>query len=221
MALLATASLLLISQIIIQLTIINMKDDARVVNISGRQRMLSQKITKCSLGILLADTGENRTAFIVELSKAKELWQQSHEALRYGSKEMHLPGDNSAEVNALYEKMEPHYQAIISSVDYILNIAELGQGQSALLDYVLKIRANETEFLKYMDNIVFQYDHESNTKLFHLQVLECTILGIALLVLAFEWRIVFKPAQREIKAGFDVMKKMRNTLTSCLKPCPR
>ena len=220
MALLATASLLLISQIIIQLTIINMKDDARVVNISGRQRMLSQKITKCSLGILLADTGENRTAFIVELSKAKELWQQSHEALRYGSKEMHLPGDNSAEVNALYEKMEPHYQAIISSVDYILNIAELGQGQSALLDYVLKIRANETEFLKYMDNIVFQYDHESNTKLFHLQVLECTILGIALLVLAFEWRIVFKPAQREIKAGFDVMKKNEEYLNQLFETVP-
>ena len=58
MALLATASLLLISQIIIQLIIINMKDDAGIVNISGRQRMLSQKITKCALGILLADTGE-------------------------------------------------------------------------------------------------------------------------------------------------------------------
>ena len=147
MALLATASLLLISQIIIQLTIINMKDDARVVNISGRQRMLSQKITKCALGILLADTGETRAAFIGELSKAKELWQRSHEGLRYGSEEMHLPGDNSAEVNALYEKMEHHYQTIISSVDSILNIAEQGHERSALLDYVLKIRAKATQRL--------------------------------------------------------------------------
>ncbi len=219
-ALLATASLLLISQVIIQLTIVNMKADARVVNISGRQRMLSQKIAKCAYGVLQAETEASRAAFIAELINARDLWRQSHEGLRYGSKRMHLPGDNSAAVQALYEKNEPHYQAILRAVDGILHSEESNGGREALRRFVLAIRANETEFLQYMDAIVFQYDEESNTKLLHLQVLEFSILFIALVVLAFEWRIVFKPAQREIKAGFDVMKKNEEYLNQLFETVP-
>ena len=219
-ALLTTATLLLLSQIIIQLTIINMKSDARVVNISGRQRMLSQKITKCSFGLMLAATPRAHATYIAELENARDLWQQSHEGLRYGSAAMNLPGDNSPAVNALYDKMEPHYQAIIASVEAILGMQGSESDKGALLELVTTIRANEIEFLKKMNRIVFQYDDESNTKLFHLQLLEGAILFIALLVLAFEWRVVFKPAQKEIKAGFDVMKKNEEYLNQLFETAP-
>ena len=219
-ALLVTASLLLISQIIIQLTIINMKDDARVVNISGRQRMLSQKMTKCAFGVLLADSGASRAAFVSELMAARNLWNTSHEGLRYGSETLKLPGGNSPAVQSLYIKMEPHYQAILASVDSIARIEQGEESDDELLRRVLTIRANEVNFLKYMDAIVFQYDHESNTKLFQLQILEASILILALFVLAFEWRIVFKPAQKEIKAGFDVMKKNEEYLNQLFETVP-
>ena len=220
-ALLVTASLLLISQIIIQLSIINMKDDARVVNISGRQRMLSQKITKCSFGLLLSETADTRAGFAHELGAARDLWKKSHEGLRYGSGEMSLPGGNSQAVEALYKKMEPHYQAILQSVAVILALKkETGASRNIVRQNALAIRANETEFLQYMNKIVFQYDEESNTKLLHLQILECSILLIALLVLAMEWRVVFKPAQKEIKAGFDSMKKNEEYLNQLFETTP-
>lgn len=237
-ALLITASLLLVSQIIIQLTIINMKSDARVVNISGRQRMLSQKITKCSFGLLLSDTAEQSVDFATELNAARNLWKESHEALRYGSEAMRLPGDNSQAVEALYEKMEPHYQAILQAVSAILNLTgqagprepanKDGQSPGGQTDAELEtlrwnaltIRANETEFLGYMDRIVFQYDAESNTKLLHLQILEFSILLIALCVLVLEWRVVFKPAQKEIEIGFDIMKKNEDYLNQLFETTP-
>ena len=220
MALLITASLLLVSQFIIQLTIINMKDDARVVNISGRQRMLSQKITKCVFGLLEFKQSDMRVALLAELDAARNLWKQSHEGLRYGSAAMQLPGHNSQAVEALYAKMEPHYQAILYSTEDILGFEPCSgacggvcdgaceeKTQAALYANALTIRANEPQFLQYMDKIVFQYDAESNSKLFHLQILEGSILLIALCVLFLEWRVVFKPAQNEIRASFDVMKK--------------
>ncbi len=219
-ALLATATLLLISQVIIQLAIMNMKDDARIVNISGRQRMLSQKITKCAFGLQLADTKESRKAFLAELVAASALWRHSHEALRYGSKAMHLPGGNSPAVEALFQKMEPHYQGILKAVGSIILAEEADIATPAVKAVFHAIRDNETEFLKYMDRIVFQYDEESNAKLFRLQLLEFSILTIALLVLAFEWRIVFKPAQKEIKAGFDVMKKNEEYLNQLFETAP-
>ena len=220
-ALLTTATLLLLSQIIIQFTIINMKSDARVVNISGRQRMLSQKITKCSFGLMLAATPQECALYSMELENARDLWQKSHAGLRYGNKEMHLPGDNSPAVQILYEKMEPHYQAIVSAVSAILQHTQNCESkESGFLELLTTVHANEIEFLEYMNKIVFQYDDESNTKLFQLQVLEGTILVVALLVLIFEWRIVFKPAQKEIKAGFDVMKKNEEYLNQLFETTP-
>lgn len=220
-ALLLTASLLLVSQIIIQLTIINMKSDARVVNISGRQRMLSQKITKCSFGLLLFEEDGVRETFVTELTAARDLWKKSHEALRYGSDEMRLPGGGSDAVEALYAKMEPHYQAMLEAVAVILALEDHDDANPQVLrSSALAIRANEREFLQYMDRIVFQYDDESNTKLLHLQILECGILLIALFVLALEWRVVFKPAQKEIKAGFDSMKKNEEYLNQLFETTP-
>jgi len=219
-ALLTTAALLLLSQLIIQFTIINMKSDARVVNISGRQRMLSQKITKCSFGLILTAAPEARALYVAELESARDLWQRSHAGLRYGNKEMNLPGDNSPAVQSLFDKMEPHYQAIISSVAVVLYTQNNASNKSALQEATRIIRENEIEFLKYMDRIVFQYDAESNAKLFQLQILEASILAIALIVLTIEWRIVFKPAQKEIQAGFDNMKKNEEYLNQLFETTP-
>ncbi len=223
LALLATATLLIISQIIIQLTIINMKDDARVINISGRQRMLSQKITKCVFGLSLADTQSRRQMYIDELTNAKNLWMASHQALRYGNAAMDLRHDNSPAVTGLFAQIEPHYQAMLDDSAAILVMAGSGAApldRALLMPLIIDIRLHESHFLEYMDKIVCQYDHESNTKLLHLQILEFSILIIALVVLAFEWRVVFKPAQKEIKDNFDLMKRNEDYLNQLFETTP-
>jgi len=219
-ALLVTATLLLLSQVIIQFTIIHMKNDARVVNISGRQRMLSQKITKCAFALMYASSQQERAMNRIELENARDLWQKTHEGLRSGDKAQYTPAGNSPAIQALYEEMEPYYQAIITAVAGILRMQSNESTQNDLTDLVHTIRANEIEFLKYMDKIVFQYDDEANTKLFHLQLLEGAILIIALLVLLCEWRIVFKPAQKEINAGFEAMKKKEEYLNQLFETTP-
>ena len=219
-ALLATASLLLLSQFLIQLTIINMQGDADIVNISGRQRMLSQKITKCAFGLMLDVAPQTRALYASELEAARDLWQKSHDGLRYGNKAMNLPGDNSPAVRSLFEKMEPHYQAVIASVAVILYTKNNESHKNALMEAVTAIRDNEIEFLNYMDKIVLQYDEESNTKLFQLQLLEGAILIIALAVLACEWHLVFKPAQKAIKNDFDTLKKNEAYLNQLFETTP-
>lgn len=220
-ALLTTATLLLFSQAIIQITIINMKSDSHVVNISGRQRMLSQKISKASYGLFFAQSPTGREAYLDELIAARDLWKKSHEGLRHGDSEMGLPGKNSREIDALYNEMDESYRTIDSSAATIVDIAAKPDfDRKEMLAPLMDLQEHEDRFLKCMDGIVFQYDRESNHKLKNLQILEIAILLIALIVLTLEWRVVFKPAQHEIKKGFDDVKRNEAYLNQLFETVP-
>ncbi|MCL1985249.1 MAG: GGDEF domain-containing protein, partial [Betaproteobacteria bacterium] len=171
-------------------------------------------------GLMLAATAQERARYAFELASARNLWQKTHEGLRHGNREMRLSGDNNPAVQLLYEEMDPYYRGIIASVAAILDMQNYEDDRSRLLELVNAIHDNEIAFLNYMDKIVLQYDQESNTKLFRLQLIEGVILAVALFALIFEWRVVFKPAQKEIKAGFDVMKKNEAYLNQLFETTP-
>ncbi len=69
--------------------------DARLINISGRQRMLSQRLTKTALALEAAADSSERERRLKELRETLELWQQSHEGLLNGDAALGLPGANS------------------------------------------------------------------------------------------------------------------------------
>lgn len=75
------------------------QSDSTVINVAGRQRMLSQKLTK---EILLLATAETPRASIVIKDRLKEtlsLWQLSHNALQQGDVELGLPAENSKDIS--------------------------------------------------------------------------------------------------------------------------
>jgi nitrate/nitrite-specific signal transduction histidine kinase len=70
--------LILSSQFIIQFTIQLESGDSRVINIAGRQRMLSQRINKCAFGFNQAKDAIERTHYLDELKNSVALWESSH-----------------------------------------------------------------------------------------------------------------------------------------------
>lgn len=96
-----------ISQYFSQRFILDTKVDSRVINISGRQRMLSQKICKSALELVNTDDSLAFEKSKNELSDAVELWSKSHLALQHGDKELGINSiNNSKKILALFGKLD-------------------------------------------------------------------------------------------------------------------
>ena len=122
---------IVVSQILIQTSINRQQDDAHVINVAGRQRMLSQKISKLALKIE-HQKGE-RLQNIIALREALALWKQSHEGLQFGDAELGLSGANSSIIMEMFETISPHYEAIYQNAQDLLSLPPDHDDSTALL----------------------------------------------------------------------------------------
>ena len=162
LALSGIALSIIISQVLVQNLISKQQDDSRTINVAGRQRMLSQKISKIALKIGQTEDSLGLISTANELKEAVDLWKKSHQALLNGDESIGVAGDPSPEVLQMYEKITPHYAEIVSNAEKITrSIRTPGQGQEIRYS-IAAILEHEERFLNGMDDIVFQYDKEAN-----------------------------------------------------------
>jgi diguanylate cyclase (GGDEF)-like protein len=195
-ALALIALLTLAAQALMQVLLASQAHDSRVVNIAGRQRMLSQRITKLSFYIADTHSAKDGARLRGELGEVLALWQRSHDGLLKGDEEQSLPGQNSPQVLALFQEIAPHFSAIAAAT---ARIVAMPQGDPALAESIATIRANERAFLKGMDAIVFRYDEEANARVADAHRLEMVLGGVTLFVLLLEAFFIFAPAARRIE----------------------
>ena len=152
----------------LQQTLSNRDSDSHVVNIAGRQRMLSQRITKLALLVRDTDNVALQSPYVNQLDDALDLWVTSHNGLRFGDSDLDLPGDNSDEVNRLYNSIQSNYEIMVSSGRCVVAIARNDTTQAGcnntLDNFVGNILQSEEDFLIGMNRIVFQYDEEANIR---------------------------------------------------------
>jgi len=211
------ALLTIVSQLIVQFLIADQEHDSRIVNIAGRQRMLSQKITKTSFYIAHADNAETVERYRSQLSEALALWIRSHNGLQNGDLEMGLPGNKSAEIKVLFQKIETNHLAIVSASDLILS----SPGDTATLKNATNaIQQNEPAFLHGMDAIVFLYDKEAKDKVEVARWLELGLMIITLVVLALEALLIFAPATRRLRRDIQDLAESEQDLERLFDASP-
>ncbi len=174
----AAVSLLTISgQIMTQRSLQIQARDGRVINVAGRQRMLSQQIAK-EVYQLQAMPITQRQPVKDELKNTLNAFQTAHEGLQSGSAALNLSGDNSQQVKALFAEIAPNYDAIRMAA------AALSAPSSQLsTDGIRAVASHEDDFLKEMNGIVQQYEAEATGRVEQLQRNQQILLGLTLLAL--------------------------------------
>ncbi len=198
-ALSAIALSVIISQFLIRKHLNDQQSDSTVINIAGRQRMLSQKLTKEVVLLSTTNNVENRAVLKEKLKNTFLLWETSHKSLQKGNDNLGLPNENSVIIKNLFIKLNPVFEIIKeASLDIIKEIEESPKVPINSID-IEKIKENEGVFLLLMDQIVNQYDFEAEKKVSWLRRLELLLMALTLLVLLGELFFVFWPTAKTVK----------------------
>lgn len=200
LALSIIATVAIIGQVLIQSHLQNQLNDSRVVNVAGKQRMLSQKIAKTVLLLREEQSVEQRQDILEKLTESVFLWRFSQEGLLHGNDSLRLPGKNSAATTRLFQGVQNDFAGMDESAMRIVALLEKVPDASYTLlkpdiDNILR---HESFFLEGMEKIVLQYDQEAKSKVSTLKTLEYIVLAVSLLVIALEVVFIFRPTTLEV-----------------------
>lgn len=173
-------------QVLTQRSLQRQKQDASIVNIAGRQRMLSQKLAKSANAFQIVPVGSREpSGSVVNTAEARAelrdtllLFQTTHEGLQNGSQEMNLPGNNSETVTAMFAQIEPDYTALLSATEALLKPIAADRATA-----ITTIAAHEGDFLTQMNSIANQYEQEATARVQRVQRIQQLFLILTLLAL--------------------------------------
>lgn len=201
LALLLIAISIIMAQILIQNHLNSQLNDSRIVNIAGRQRMLSQKLVKSVLLLEKMDSkdkvDEVLHAFDLDLDKFSKTHDDlQHDLIGKGKTDL-----KQTEIPSMFKEIESDQKQFVMLLHkvqeyYKNNWPVPSDSLSAEQKQILDI---EKRFLQKMDGIVNEYDAISQQKVRDLKRKEYLILGISLLILLLEMIFLFRPISIYIK----------------------
>lgn len=198
-----------VSQTLLQNALKKQQKDASLINMSGRQRMLSQKIMKlCALIQKQHYTAGTRS----ELLKILKEWSLYHEDLKR-NKVSQVDSKNSRKITNLFKTIDPYFQGISRLAYKLYDNNEQGVSNrdfERLLFYGQK-------YLQVMEEIVSQYDHGAVKKVNITRKLDNVLFGTTLMVLVAEAIFIFRPAVKYIRTSISWLEKKNLELESVNK----
>ncbi len=202
--LVAVAGLVVLDQIVVQQMLQRVHAFAPVINMAGRQRMLSQRLVKAARALRESPDEADAARHRDELRSSLAQSTAEHEALVKGDSGPGIRPIHTPEIDDAWMSLAPHFEAMVTAARHILDGAD-GPRSSAeiLIASTATLVQHEARFLPLMDGIVKLFEEEAAHAIFQFRA---STLGISALVIALliglGWSVV-RPATRTIRSQFE------------------
>ncbi|MCO7190746.1 MULTISPECIES: response regulator [unclassified Pseudoalteromonas] len=178
------------------------KQAARVINVAGMQRMLSQKAA-LHLEYVIIMRERNVTADRQALGNALQLLRSNHAFLtmRDGEEYLHL----NAELYAWYFTQPGDLNNQLNQ--YLSLLSRTAEQPS--LDQIQEIHARSQLLLQDLDHAVLLFEQSANQKIEKLRNLQLLmwLVGLTLLIAEIKW--IFFPMERSIASAIERLQQTR------------
>ncbi|MDX1959290.1 MAG: response regulator [Leptospiraceae bacterium] len=192
------------SQGIVQFLIYTTKYDSNRINISGRQRMLSQNLSKNILKLYIrGNLTEEEWKEIIHL---KELWKSSHVNLQLGNDALSLPQNTNEKAKILFDKIQPEYVGLLEILEKAINDKQISKTD------VEECLLREKNFLPIMDEIVGEFNSENILKISKLQWIESGLSIFTIIILILEIFLLYKPIINKLRKDNHKLKLQNSNL---------
>lgn len=206
-ALCVVAMLTISGLFLIRRTINNLNHDSRMVNVAGRQRMLSQRLTK----LALLNVAQMKHSDSTHFNALLKVWKDSHENLakRKLPVEDGLVTWKSAALDSMFLDLTPVFESIYLNFSLVNDSTVAALEKVQALNHILE---KEPLFLAKMDKIVFQFDKESFQRLENLERIEWILDIMTILVLFAEGILIFRPVVNTTRRVVRMLTESENAL---------
>lgn len=187
--------------------------DARLLSLAGRQKGLSETLSKEALALQSATSPEERASHVEKLRQAFVLFQASYRGLQGGDPASDSPNSRRAATTFLFEKGEPSYQRLSLSVAAVLAKASQADALRFIEPSMLaEILSSQASFLAGMDKIIADYEREGETHRNRQKIGGLLWRGLALFGLSCAAFFGFRPILQQATVQAQALEQTRNEL---------
>ena len=221
LALSLIASLSVGTHLVVDSIVARQEATAHVVNISGRQRMLSQRIAGLARELsLAAGSGPDARTLAADLTQAAGLMEISHRELADGIDAWTSQSGGNDAIATLYRKrpdgLEAQVETYLALTRAYLAVPDGARAASPQLAMLLTLARRP--LLVALDGAVRQYQTDSETTIARLRWILLGLMGLMLATLTAEGLFIFRPLFRRLATTQAELLEAAQTdpLTGCM-----
>ncbi len=232
LALVVLTALLTVEYVVLREVVSDNVSSSALVNISGRQRMHSQRIVllaqELALGATTPNQAVNRKNVRDDLIRTIEMMEQSHDALVNGNVALRLPNTMSKTLKVMYFGprgfLDKEVRTFLDHARAFSNapFEDMVPGNSNLL-YLLRVGLGS--LLSLLDDVVSQYEMESVQRGALLERTQELFFVLTLFTVVLTALVIFRPmvsrierdlaeqeeAERELRGNYSLIQLLHRT----------